>query len=493
MSVYRIKIIGHTKVKEKDMFDVVIIGAGVVGAMVARTLSKYDLSVCLVEKENDVAMGATKANSAIVHAGFDAKEGSLKAKLNVEGASMMEEVAKELSFKYKNNGSIVVGFDEEDLKTINALYERGVKNGVKELKVLTGDEAREIEPNLTKEVTCALYAPTAGIVCPYELTIGAVGNAMDNGVIFKRNFEVVDIKKENEVFVISSKEESVSAKYIVNCAGLYSDKIASMVGDNSFAINPRRGEYILLDRECGNMAKSTIFSCPTKAGKGILVSPTVDGNLLLGPTSEEIDDKEDTSTTQSGLSDVIAGVKKKLNGIMINKSITSFTGLRAAGNTGDFIINAKDGFVNCAGIESPGLSSAPAIAKMVASLLEKEGLTLKEKADYNPIRKHINFSSMTIEEKNEVIKKDKAYGKIVCRCECITEGEILEAIKSNPKPLDLDGVKRRTRSQMGRCQGGFCSPYIMELLAKEMGVSKTEITKKGKGSKMLVGVTKGDK
>lgn len=476
------------------MFDVAIIGAGVIGGMVSRALSSYDLSVCLLEKENDVAMGATKANSAIVHAGFDAEEGSLKAKLNVEGASMMKEVTKELSVKYKNNGSIVVGFNSEDEQTIKKLYERGVKNGVKELQILSGDEIRKIEPNLTKEVTCALYAPTAGIVCPYELTVASIGNAMDNGVRLKRNFEVIDIKKDKDGFVISSKEESVSAKYIVNCAGLYSDKIASMVGDNSITITPRRGEYILLDKECGALAKNTIFSCPTKMGKGILVSPTVDGNLLLGPTSENISDKEDTSTTANGLEKVIAGVKEKLNGVMINKSITSFTGLRAAGNTGDFIINAPvKNFINCAGIESPGLSSAPAIAKMVVSLLEKEGLTLKEKANYNPIRKHINFSSMTIEEKNEVIKKDKAYGKIVCRCECITEGEILEAIKSNPKPLDLDGVKRRTRSQMGRCQGGFCSPYIMELLAKEMGVSKTEITKKGKGSKMLVGVTKGDK
>ena len=476
------------------MYDVVIIGAGVIGGMVSRALSSYDLSVCLLEKENDVAMGATKANSAIVHAGFDAEEGSLKAKLNVEGANLMKEVAKELSVKYKNNGSIVVGFDSEDEKTIKKLYERGVKNGVKELKILSGDEAREIEPNLTKEVTIALYAPTAGIVCPYELTVASIGNAMDNGVELKRNFEVVDIKKGKDAYIVSSKEESVSAKYVVNCAGLYSDKIASMVGDNSITITPRRGEYILLDKECGALAKSTIFSCPTKMGKGILVSPTVDGNLLLGPTSENIQDKEDTSTTAKGLDDVIAGVKQKLNGVMINKSITSFTGLRAAGNTGDFIINAPvKNFINCAGIESPGLSSAPAIAKMVVSLLEKEGLTLTKKANYNPIRKHINFSTMTIEEKNEVIKKDKAYGKIVCRCECITEGEILEAIKSNPKPLDLDGVKRRTRSQMGRCQGGFCSPYIMELLAKEMGVSKTEITKKGKGSKMLVGTLKGDK
>ncbi len=474
------------------MFDVVVIGAGVVGAMTARALSRYELKVCVVEKENDVAMGATKANSAIVHAGFDASEGSLKARLNVKGAEMMEQVAKDLSVKYKNNGSIVVGFDEDDQEMVNKLYERGVKNGVKELKVLTGDEAREIEPNLTKEVTCALYAPTAGIVCPYDLTIAAMGNAMDNGVELKRNFKVTSIKKEADGFVVCSEDEAITTKYIVNSAGLYSDEIAKMVGDDSVVVTPRRGEYILLDKECGNLVKSTVFSCPTKAGKGILVTPTVDGNLLLGPTSENITDKEDKSTTAKGFDGIIADAKKKVNGLALNKSITSFCGLRAAGNTGDFIINTPvKGFVNLAGIESPGLSSAPAIAEEVVSLLEKEGITLTENKNYNPKRKvHTNFSSMSLEEKNEVIKKDKAFGKIICRCERITEGEILEAIRTNPKPLDLDGIKRRTRAQMGRCQGGFCSPYIMELLAREMGVDKTEITKNGGNSKMLTGKTK---
>ncbi len=476
------------------MVDVVIIGAGVVGAMTARALSRYDLNVCVVEKENDVAMGATKANSAIVHAGFDAEEGSLKAKLNVKGAEMMEKIAKDLSVKYKNNGSLVVGFDEDDMEMVKKLYERGVKNGVKELKILTGDEAREIEPNLTKEVTCALYAPTAGIVCPYDLTIASMGNAMDNGVELKRNFEVTSIKKEKDFFIVCSNDEEIQTKYIVNCAGLYSDEIAKMVGDNSVVVTPRRGEYILLDKECGNLVGCTVFSCPTKAGKGILVTPTVDGNLLLGPTSENITDKEDKSTTAKGFDGIIADARKKVNGLALNKSITSFCGLRAAGNTGDFIITTPvKGFVNLAGIESPGLSSAPAIAEEVVTLLAEQGIILKEKENYNPIREIVEFSSLTIEEKNEIIKKDKSFGKIVCRCERITEGEILQAIRTNPKPLDLDGIKRRTRAQMGRCQGGFCSPYIMELLSRETGVPKTEITKSGKNSKMLIGKTKENK
>lgn len=473
------------------MYDVVIIGAGVVGAMVARALSKYDLKVCVVEKENDVAMGATKANSAIVHAGFDAKEGTLKARLNVKGAEMMEKVAKDLSVKYKNNGSIVVGFDNDDEQMIKKLYERGVKNGVKNLQILTGDEARNIEPNLTNQVTCALYAPTAGIVCPYDLTINAMGNAMDNGVELKRNFEVVEIETNSEFFTVCSKTEKIEAKNLVNCAGVYSDKIAKMVGDNTFEVVPRRGEYILLDKECGNLIKSTVFSCPTKAGKGVLVTPTVDGNLLLGPTSENISDKEDKATTANGFDAIISDVRKKVNKIPLNKSITSFCGLRAVGNTGDFIINSPiKGFINCAGIESPGLSSAPAIAEEVISLLKEQKVKMVEKKNYLAKREHFDFSSMSIEEKNEVIKKDKSFGKIVCRCERITEGEILQAIKTNPKPLDLDGVKRRTRAQMGRCQGGFCSPYIMELLAKEMGVDKTQITKKGGKSIMLTGKSK---
>jgi len=477
------------------MYDVVVIGAGVVGSMVMRTLSKYDLKICTVEKANDVAMGATKANSAIVHAGFDAKEGSLKAKLNVRGSEMMEQVTKELGVKYQNNGSIVVGFSDEDKKTIEELYKRGTDNGVKGLKVLGRAEVLELEENIGDEVTCALYAPTGAIVCPYELAMAAVGNAMDNGAELKLNFEVTAINAKEYGYDVVSKNETIQTKYIVNAAGLYSDQIAKMVGDDSFTVHPRKGEYILLDRECGNMAKATIFQTPSKMGKGILVSPTVDGNLLTGPTSVDMEDKENTSTSAEGFAQIISQASRSINNIPFNKTITSFCGLRAVGSTGDFIITSpKQGFINAAGIESPGISASPAIAEYIADMLKEQGLQMNEKADYVATRKPMHyFKEASNEEKNAIIKENPSFGKIICRCETVTEGEILEAIRTNPKPSDLDGVKRRTRAQMGRCQGGFCMPYITELLAKELDIPYEGVTKFGGNSVVNVSKTKEDR
>lgn len=475
------------------MYNVCIVGAGVVGGMIARELSKYQIKVCIIEKENDVGMGTTKANSAIVHAGFDAEEGTLKAKLNVLGSEMMPAIAKELGVKYKNNGSVVVGFSEEDKLTIEKLYERGVANGVKNLQILTGDELRKIEPNISQNVIVALYAPTGAIICPYDLTVAAIGNAMDNGVQLRRNFAVSDIIKEEKGYTIISQDgEDIKAEYVINAAGLFADAIANMVGDKSFEIKPRRGEYILLDKECGQTVKSTVFRTPTKMGKGILVSPTVDGNLLLGPTSFDIEDKLDLTTTRDGLDLILRQANEDVDNIAYNKAITSFCGLRATVKQNDFIINSPvKGFINVAGIDSPGLSSAPAIAVMVKELLQEQGVEMVEKENYISTRTPAHFfKELSIEEKNEIIKKDSSYGKIVCRCEVVTEGEILNAIRTNPKPLDLDGVKRRTRAQMGRCQGGFCSPYIMELLAKELGVAVEQVTKKGKGSIVITGKTK---
>lgn len=474
------------------MYDVAIIGAGVVGGMIARTLSAYNLKVCILEKQNDVAMGTTKANSAIVHAGFDAKAGSLKAKLNVQGSKMMKQVTDELGVKYKNNGSLVIGFDDEDRSTIEELLERGKQNGVEGLRILEKEELKALEPNISDNVICALYAPTGAIVCPYELTVAAIGNAMDNGVELKTSFEVCKIEAFEGGYEIASETDSIKAKFVVNAAGVYSDAVARMIGDDSFYITPRRGEYILLDKECGGLVSNTIFRTPSKMGKGILVSPTVDGNLLTGPTSVDIEDKEDTSTTTEGFEQVIKEANENVDGIPYNKTITSFCGLRATGSTGDFIINSpKDRFVNVAGIESPGLSAAPAIALMVRDILSEQGMVLEEKKDYNPLRKAMHaFREATIEEKNEIIKKDKSFGRIICRCEGVTEGEILEAIRSNPKPTDLDGVKRRTRAQMGRCQGGFCSPYIINMLARELNVSCEEITKCGGKSTLITGKTK---
>ncbi len=473
------------------MFDCLVIGAGISGAMVARELSKYDLSICIVEAMGDVAMGATKANSAIVHAGYDAKEGSLKARLNVLGSKMMSKVCDDLGVKYRNNGSLVVGFNDEDRETLQGLLERGIKNEVEGLELLNRDEILKLEPNIGRGVTCALYAKTGAIVCPYELCVAAVGNAMDNGAELKLNFKVEKIEKIDGGYKLVSKNGELEGRYVINCAGAYADEIAGMVGDDSFTIKPRRGEYLLLDKECGTLVNSTIFRCPTKMGKGVLVTPTVDGNLLVGPTAEDISDKSDTATTPEGLNKVRTLATEQVDGINFGKVITSFTGLRATGSTGDFIINYKDGFINVGGIESPGLSASPAVAQYVCDLLRGAGVTLAEKSDYIATREAMHFFSMLdIEGKNRVIKEHPEYAHIICRCEGISEGEILHAIRTNPKPTDVDGVKRRTRATMGRCQGGFCSPYIVELLAREMEVDYCDVTKCGGESYINISKTK---
>ena len=475
------------------MYDVAVIGGGVVGALIARTLARYQLKICILEKANDVAMGASSANSAIVHAGFDAKVGSLKARMNVRGSEMMEEVCRELGVKYQNNGSLVIGFNGEDRATVEELFRRGNANGVKGLRILEREELVSMEPNISPNAICALWAPTGSIVCPYELTLAAIGNAMDNGAELLLNFEVSDIRETGGGFSVFAERERIDARYVINAAGLYSDAIARMVGDESFTVRPRRGEYILLDKECGGLVRSTIFRTPNKMGKGILVSPTVDGNLLTGPTSFDIDDKTDHSTTAEGLSLVMKQAGENVSGVQFGKAITSFCGLRAVGSTGDFIINnPRHGFINVAGIESPGLSSAPAIAEYVTELLKNDGLTLTARADYVAEREAAHaFREMSMEEKNEVIRRDPTYGHIICRCEGVSEGEILAAIRTNPKPRDLDGVKRRTRAQMGRCQGGFCSPYIVELLANEQNVPYESITKFGGASYINVQKIKG--
>jgi glycerol-3-phosphate dehydrogenase len=474
------------------MYDVAIIGAGVVGGMIARELSFYNIKVCLLEKENDVATGATKANSAIVHAGFDAKEGSLKAKLNVKGSKMMPEIAKALGVKYINNGSLVVGFNEEDEKTLEGLLNRGNANEVEGLRILNRNEILEIEPNIGKDVTCALYAPTGAIICPYDLAVSAIGNAMDNGAELKCNFEVTDIESKGDFYTLKSENEEVDAKFVVNCAGVYSDKVARLAGDDTFDVHPRRGEYVLLDKDCGKLISHTVFVTPSKMGKGILVSPTVDGNLLLGPTAVDGEDKTDKSICPDFFSSIYSVAERSVCGIPKNKTITSFCGLRSVGSTGDFIINTpKERFVNAAGIESPGLSASPAIAEYVRELLKESGLALEKKENPITTRKSMHaFRDATREEKNLMIKQNPAYGRIICRCEGVTEGEILDAIRTNPKATDLDGVKRRTRAQMGRCQGGFCSPYIIELLSKELDLPYEKITKFGGESYVATGKTK---
>lgn len=475
-------------------YDVAVIGAGVIGALTARELSKYNLKTILLEASNDVAMGASKANSGIVHGGFDAKPGTLKAALNVKGCLMMSAVCNDLSVPYKKNGSLVVAFSEEEMDTVKELYDRGIANGVPDMKILNKEELKAIEPNLSDEVFGALDAESAGIVCPYELTIAATENAVVNGVEFRRNFKVEAISFENGEFTVKSSDDEVKTKYIVDAAGAHSDDIARMIGDESVNLIMRRGEYFILDKAVGNMVSHTIFQCPTKMGKGILVSPTVDGNLLIGPTAEDIDCKDDTATTSNGFKTIKTYAVKSCPAVSTRNAITSFTGLRAHPVNDDFIlgpssVNAQ--FIHASGIESPGLTSAPAIAEYLADIIVASLGNVSKNEKFDGTRKDVfRFRYATDEEKIAKIAENPAYGRIICRCETITEGEIIDAIKAPAGARDVDGVKRRTRAGMGRCQGGFCGSKVVEILARELGVEVNEITKFGNGSNILFDKTK---
>lgn len=473
------------------IYDVAIVGAGVIGGMLARELSKYKLSVCILEKENDVAMGQSRANSGIIHGGYDPIPGTLKAKLNSQGVELLFAAAKELNVPCKRNGSMVCAFSAEEEPLIRELYEQGQENNIPGLKILSGDEARTMEPNLSAAVTKVLHITNAGIVCPYDLTIAAVGNAMDNGVVLNRNFKVSEISKKEVFTVISADGKQVQCRYLVNCAGGYSDAVARMAGDDFFTVIPRAGEYMLLDKVEGSRVSHTLFQCPTVEGKGILVSPTVDGNLLVGPTAKVVNTPESSDTTPEGLAEVERLAAKSVPSVNFRQVITSFTGVRASTKGGEFILKASDrvpGLVHAGGIDSPGLTCCVSIAKYLTNILKEQGLTLEEKENWNGHRENPHaFREMTDEEKNAYIQEHPAYGKIVCRCETVTEGEILHAIRSNPPAMDIDSVKRRTRSGMGRCQGGFCGPYVMELIANELGIPMEQVTKFGGNSYMVTG------
>ena len=475
------------------MYDVVIIGAGVSGSASARELSRYKVNACVIEKTEDVCSGTSKANSGIVHAGFDAAEGSLMAKLNVEGNLMMEQLSKDLDFEFKKNGSLVVCRSEEDMPKLKELYDRGIRNGVKELKILNKEEVLELEPNITDDVYAALYAPTGGIVCPFGLNIALAENANTNGIEFRFNTEAQDIEKIDGGFIIKTNQGDIKTKYIVNAAGVYADKFHNMVSQNKINITARKGEYCLLDKTAGNHVSRTIFALPGKMGKGVLVSPTAHGNLIVGPTSTDIDDKEGVNTTREGLDTVIGKSSMNVKNIPMRQVITSFSGLRAHEDNHEFIIKELEdakGFIDCAGIESPGLTSSPAIGKMVADIL-KEKLNLEENPNFVGTRKGIlDPNTLSLEERNQLIKEQPAYGNIICRCEMITEGEIIDAIRRPLGAKSLDGVKRRTRAGMGRCQAGFCSPKTMEILERELSISMFDITKAGGESNMVLGLVK---
>lgn len=475
------------------MYDVIIIGAGVSGAAVARELSRYKVNACVIEKEEDVCCGTSKANSAIVHAGYDATTGSLMAKLNVRGNQMMEQLSKDLDFPFKKNGSLVVCLSEEDMPKLQALYDRGVANGVQDLRILNREELRAMEPNISDDAYAALYAPTAGIVCPFNLNIAMAENACVNGVEFKFDTEVTGLHPIEGGWAIETNQGSFETKYVVNAAGVYADRLHNMVSAKKIHITPRRGDYCLLDKTAGDLVSKTIFALPGKFGKGILVAPTVHGNLILGPTAIDIEDKEGTNTTREGLDQVITKCGMNVKNIPMRSVITSFAGLRAHEDGHEFLIGELEdakGFIDCAGIESPGLTSSPAIGEMVAEIL-REKLNLEKNENFVATRKGVlDPDSLSKEERIELIKKNPAYGNIICRCEMITEGEILDAIHRPLGAKSLDGVKRRTRAGMGRCQAGFCSPRTMEILARERHVSMFDITKSGGDSKIVVGTNK---
>lgn len=475
------------------MYDVAIVGAGVTGSAIARELAKYRVNACVIERDEDVCCGTSKANSAIVHAGFDATPGSMKAKLNVRGNEMMDELAKDLDFPFTRNGSLVVCTKDQDPALLDELLEKGKKNGVPDLRIIDREELEKLEPNIADDVVKALFAPTGAIVCPFHMTMAFAENAADNGVEFFLNTEVTGIEKGDGCYKICTDKNTVEAKAVVNAAGVYADVLNNMVSDKKLSITARRGQYCLLDKDAGAHVSHTVFQLPGKMGKGVLVTPTVHGNLLVGPTAEDVDNKEGINTTSDGLNSLGATASQSVKNVPMRQVITSFAGLRAHEAGGDFVVGeAEDapGFFNAAGIESPGLSSAPAIGEMVAKLVAAY-LSLEVNPDFNGKRKGIlNPESLSLEERNALIKEKPAYGNIICRCEMVTEGEILDAIHRTLGARSLDGVKRRTRAGMGRCQAGFCSPRTMEILEREVPMSMFDVTKSGHDSKIVFGYNK---
>lgn len=465
------------------MKDVIIIGAGVSGCAIARELSRYQLDICVLERESDICEGTSKANSGIVHGGFDAKPGTLKAKLNVLGNSMMDEMSKKLDFEFKRNGSMVVCQNEMGIPALEKLLEQGKENGVKGMKILKREQALELEPNLADGVYAVLHIPSGGIVCPFGMNIAYAENAAQNGVEFKLETEVQLIERVGQDYRIQTNQGVFDTKYVINAAGVYADVFHNMVSEQNLHIMPRRGDYCLLDKTAGDLVRHTVFQLPNEKGKGVLVTPTIHGNLLLGPTAIDIDDKEATATTAKGLQEVLEKCTKSVKNIPFKQVITSFAGLRAHEEHGEFIIGEVEdakGFIDVAGIESPGLTSAPAIGIYVRDILA-EKMELKEKEIFVEERKGIvRFLDLPKEEQNRLLQKNQAYGQIVCRCEQITEGEILDAIHRPLGATTLDGVKRRTRAGMGRCQAGFCTPKVMEILARELHLELKDIRKNGR-------------
>ncbi|HCM89033.1 MULTISPECIES: NAD(P)/FAD-dependent oxidoreductase [Vagococcus] len=463
------------------MYDVIIIGAGISGSSLVYELSKYDLKVCVLEAENDVAVKTTKANSAILHAGYDPKPGSLNAKLNVEGSALAKEICRKLDIPRKELGSLVVAFSEEDLETVKELHQQGVKNGVPNVQILSKEETLAKEPNLNQEIYGALYAPSAAVVNPWEYAIAMTEVAIINGTTFKFNQKVEQIDFLEDHYEIITKTETFASKYVINAAGVNAGEIHELVAEPTFKTIPCRGEYYLLDLEETDTVNHIVFQCPTKVGKGILVAPTTHGNIIVGPNAENIPDEwvntgQDVSNTALGLKEVAMGARKSIPTINLANSIRNFSGVRANTDRSDFIIEkAAPQFYDMAGIKSPGLTAAPANSLYLIKMMASDGLELIKKEKYVDERKRIHFNEANIEEKQQLIKENPDYGRIICRCENVTEADIRESLHQTLPAQSVEGVKRRTIAGMGRCQGGFCGPRVVEIIAEELNISPLEV------------------
>ncbi len=461
--------------------DVAVIGGGIMGTAVIRELSRYKLSSLLIEKEAEVGWGTTKANSGIVHAGFHDQPGSKKAKYCVAGNGLYPQLCAELDVNFRQNGIFMVARDEEEVAILEEYLRRGEENNVPGVRLLSREEALALEPNLSPDTKAALEAPSGGVVAPFELAAALMENALDNGAQLLTEAAVQDIHWDGSKFQISTTSGTVQAHYVVNAAGLFADKIAQMVDDTSFVIAPRKGEEYLMDKTAGSVVSRTIFPVPNKLTKGILVIPTVDGNLMIGPTGDNIEERDDLATTMDGFQRIFSGVKSLVDGIDPSKVIAPFAGVRAASDRGDFILEpspVNNKLVHVAGMESPGLTAAPAIALDAVKLLEEAGLELAPKESFQSKRKPlVRFHMLSREEQAELVAKDPRFGRIICRCETVTEAEIVDAIHRGARTLD--GIKFRVRAGAGRCQGGFCMPLVIQILARELDIPVQSVTKRG--------------
>lgn len=472
------------------MYDIAIIGGGVIGCAIARELSRYRLQIIVVEKCAEVAFGTTKTNSGIIHAGHHSAPDTLKGKLVVRGNQLFDKLHSELNFGFSRIGELVVARDETEIPVLERLLKNGRIKGVPGLEIWDQKRLQREEPNLSQRLVAALHAPSAGVVNPYEFAFALIENAMENGVELTVDSPVLEIKKEDGGFVINTPDRRIASRIILNCAGLFADQVARLVGLNDFVIQPRKGEEYMLDKRLQGLVRRLIFPVPHRHTKGILIIPTFNGTIMVGPTAQETQDRYDVSTTYEGSEQVFNFVSKICPSITARDTITEFAGLRAVSNTDDFIIGPTkiNGFINVAGIQSPGLTAAPAIAEYVRDLLEDLGEVLEEKDDFRP---HVpgppRFATLSIKEQKRLIRQNPLFGKVVCRCELVTEAEVHGAIDHGARTLD--GIKFRSRAGMGRCQGGFCTTRCMHLLAERLGQPFQEITKRGGDSWMVTEIT----